>query len=134
MTMNATPAKLKNGSWGARVETSTLGKTAVRGELEGTTVTVRTRAGKTWDAEVEKVVWIGEERGKSIALCATVNRDRPQRCDAHRTARSSGRLSGMHTHNHCGCGNWSGVGSPCLYSYGEAKDEGEHRYITWVRE
>ena len=46
----------------------------------------------------------------------------------------AGRLVGYHGNEHCSCGNWSGVGSPCLYSYGEAKAEGEHRSIRWERE
>ena len=45
-----------------------------------------------------------------------------------------GRLVGYHGLDHCSCGNWSGVGSVCLYSYGEAKAEGEHRSIRWERE
>lgn len=44
----ATPTKLRSGEWGARVEGS------VR---TGDTITIRTKAGKMWDARVERVVW-----------------------------------------------------------------------------
>jgi hypothetical protein len=57
-TITASPAKLKNGSWGARV----------RGDVtEGDTITITTRGGKSWDARVTKVVWSGE----GVAVCAT---------------------------------------------------------------
>ena len=135
----ATPAKLKSGAWGARVTLDILGKTAVRGELEGATCTIRTRAGKTWDATIEKVIAVFENDNQSVALCATRSVNPPPRKAASPTrsssnGRSRGRLVGYHTHHHCSCGNWSGPGSPCLYSYGEAKDEGEAYEIEWRRE
>ena len=59
----ATPAKLRDGSWGARV----------RGPVQaGDTVTITTSAGKTWQARVERVVWTGE----GVTLCATSSLDR----------------------------------------------------------
>ena len=62
--MTATPAKLRDGSWGARVP----GKPAV-----GTAITVRTRSGKSWEAEVRRVLWSGTDRqtGDVVSLCAT---------------------------------------------------------------
>lgn len=61
----ATPAKLKNGNWGARVQSADV--------REGDTVTITTRAGKSWQAQVELVVW----RGDDIAICATSSLDWP---------------------------------------------------------
>lgn len=63
-TINARPAKLRNGSWGARVEGT------VR---EGDTVTITTSSGKSWQARVTKVLWTGE----GVSLCATSSLDRP---------------------------------------------------------
>ena len=48
MSHEATPAKLNDGTWGAR----TTHRVVV-----GSTITVRTRAGKTWRAAVNEVVW-----------------------------------------------------------------------------
>jgi len=47
-TLAATPAKLSDGTWGARV--SALGLKI------GTKVTITTRAGKTWDAQIDRIV------------------------------------------------------------------------------
>jgi hypothetical protein len=54
----ATPAKLRSGAWGARV----AGRAS-----EGDLLTITTRAGKSWQATVAKVVW----RGSGVTLCAT---------------------------------------------------------------
>ena len=40
--------------------------------------------------------------------------------------------TGTHTHNHCSCGNWSGVGSECLYSRSEATERDEDAEIDWT--
>jgi hypothetical protein len=73
--ITASPAKLKNGSWGARV----------RGDVtEGDTITITTRGGKSWDARVTKVVWSGE----GVAVCATESLDRaPARTSRSRYGR-----------------------------------------------
>lgn len=55
----ATPTKLRNGDWGARVNSDQI--------REGDTVEITTRAGKTWTAAIVKVLWSGD--GK--AICAT---------------------------------------------------------------
>lgn len=47
----------------------------------GDVVSIRTKAGKTWDARVTRVLWTGE----GVTLCATEGLDRP------RTTRHSGR-------------------------------------------
>ena len=50
--MQATPKKLKDGTWGARV----------LGAVEpGDTITITTRAGKSWDAIVERVLWSDDQ-------------------------------------------------------------------------
>ena len=78
----ATPTKLRDGSWGARVP----GRAR-----EGQAVTVRTRAGKTWTAHVSRVLWVGEDRrtGETISLCAT----------SSSSSRRRGRRTG------CSCGS-----------------------------
>lgn len=55
----ATPTKLRNGDWGARVHSATV--------RAGDIVRITTRAGKSWDAEVLKVIW----RGEGTSICAT---------------------------------------------------------------
>lgn len=76
----ATPIKLRDGTWGARVKaTVKIGE-----EIE-----VRTAAGKTWRARVTRVVW----RGADVVLAATESLDpapRPRR-----------RAGGCHTDGNC---------------------------------
>lgn len=57
--VTATPAKLKDGSWGVRVSA----KDAKRGHP----VKVTTKSGKSWYVEIAWVIW---ENG-DIALCST---------------------------------------------------------------
>lgn len=52
--MNATPAKLRNGTWGARIEAPTGAKLVMQ---PGDGITITTKAGKSWDARVERVIW-----------------------------------------------------------------------------
>lgn len=60
--MPATPAKLRDGSWGARV----------RGRVSsGEIVTITTKAGKSWKARVTRVLWSGD----GVSLCATESLD-----------------------------------------------------------
>lgn len=56
----ATPTKLRNGSWGARVQGN------VR---EGDVVMVQTKGGKSWEARIERVLWTGD----GVSVCATAN-------------------------------------------------------------
>ena len=138
---NATPAKLRNGTWGARVN-------APRHDVdEDDQLTVTTRAGKTWTAWVDRVIWGNDE----ITLVSTRRNQltgyghvavHNGRIDARKVAAQTptpapakprGRLVGTHGTMHCGCGNWSGAGSPCLYSYEEAKEAGEAHVIRWQR-
>jgi hypothetical protein len=57
-TYTATPTKLRNGSWGARV-----GANVQPGDI----VRITTKAGKSWDATVAKVIWTGD----GVSICAT---------------------------------------------------------------
>lgn len=50
-TKTASPAKLNDGSWGAR--TSGV-------PTSGDIITIKTRAGKTWQAKVKAVVWTNQ--------------------------------------------------------------------------
>ena len=69
MTTAATPAKLPNGTWGARV----LGVPAL-----GTVVQIRTAGGKTWDARVVAIVRAAGAGPDARSLVATESLDRPQ--------------------------------------------------------
>jgi len=82
-TKAATPAKLKSGAWGARVEGAVN---------RGDTVTITTRAGKSWDARVTQVVWTGN----GVSIVATEGIDRPA---------ASGRASyaGRSARRYCYC-------------------------------
>lgn len=64
--LNATPAKLRDGSWGARVSG------AVK---KGDPILITTKAGKSWDALVDRVVWTD---GKTT-LVSTLNDDHATR-------------------------------------------------------
>lgn len=56
----ASPAKLRDGSWGAKVQ----GSVSV-----GDTINITTKAGKSWTATVQKVVWTGD----GVSLVATAS-------------------------------------------------------------
>ena len=63
--LTATPAKLRDGSWGARVLAPSAPETGAR-------IKVQARSGKTWAALVAHVLWSGEDRdGRPVHLCAT---------------------------------------------------------------
>ena len=144
MMIEGTYTKLKDGEWGVRLTGNLTG--VEKGDEF--TIIVTKRSGET-KAEEVKVLWIGADRFNEGGTCglAKINRIVPEQNDPMNRAldrqsarnrgedvpRKRGRLVGKHTNEHCSCGNWSGVGSPCLYSYGEAKDEGEARYIEWER-
>ena len=130
--MKVTPMKLRDGSWGVRIVANRVDPV----ELEGQTVTVSTRSGKTFTKTIAEVIYTGKNKFGSgcVAFCRTASNGggHPATPVAARSRPARRKpLEGRHTDYHCGCGNWSGVGSPCLYSYGEAKDEGEARYIDW---
>lgn len=62
--MKATPAKLRSGAWGARIQ-----GTAKVGDV----VQVTTSTGKSWQARVTEIVW----SGSGVTLAATVELGRP---------------------------------------------------------
>lgn len=61
MTKQATPCKLRDGTWGARVASADV--------APGDAITITTRAGKRWDAIVARVVW----RGDGVAIVSTAS-------------------------------------------------------------
>jgi hypothetical protein len=65
---DATPARLRDGSWGAWVAGTVTA---------GQSVTITTKSGKSWVATVTRVIW----RGDGITLVATggLSRDRVPR-------------------------------------------------------
>jgi hypothetical protein len=83
MTHAATPTKLKNGNWGAKV---TVGEHSV---IENDTITITTRSGKSWTAFVGRVYW----RGQGVVICETKSAVKSSR------ARHGGRRGGW-----CDCG------------------------------
>lgn len=86
--INATPAKLRSGAWGARVPS-----TSVR---SGDQVQITSKAGKSWPAKVVRVVWSGD----GVSLCETASLDR-----APSTPRGSGqrrRRGGTYECEECG--------------------------------
>jgi hypothetical protein len=96
--MTATPIKLKNGSWGAKVQ----GSVDVGAQLD-----VQTKSGKTWTATVERVVW----SGSGVTIVAT------------RSSRSSrwGQGSGRED---CRRYGWDGVvGSSSYYTSGQYDED-----------
>lgn len=72
----ATPIKLRNGEWGARV-------THLPGHAPnpGDTITVRTNAGKSWQSVVRRIVWQDSPLkggiNAKITLVSTTRADSP---------------------------------------------------------
>ena len=114
--IKGSPMKLKNGEWGVRLRVKL--KKGTRGS-----VLVQTRSGKQWESQIT-VIYSGD----GYSVC-TINNGGNNGGKTHSNRKSN--KQGYHTSYHCSCGNWSGVGSPCLYSFEEAVDEGEARYIDW---
>lgn len=56
--MQASPAKLRDGSWGVRTQGV---------PSKGQSVTVTASNGKTWSATIARVLWSGD----GVAICAT---------------------------------------------------------------
>ncbi len=65
MTRRATPSKLRDGRWGARVEGGPVDV--------GTLVEIVTRAGKRWGATVSSIVWTDG----AVSLVVTDSSDAP---------------------------------------------------------
>ena len=74
MPASASPAKLRDGSWGARVTSTSVNV--------GDEVKIATKSGKSWTAIVSRVIWSGD----GITLVATQSTDRaPSRGYARRS-------------------------------------------------
>lgn len=86
LPMAATPAKLRDGSWGARVAG------IVR---PGDVVRIVARSGKTWDATVARVLWTGDD----VMLVSTSS------SSSSGSSRSGSSLSGRGTWTGCRCGS-----------------------------
>lgn len=67
--LTASPRKMKDGAWGARVN----------GEAKvGDYISIVAKSGRQWVAEVTEVFWVGESKygdtaGKTISLVSTKN-------------------------------------------------------------
>ena len=85
----ATPAKLRNGNWGARVKGAPVSA--------GDVVQITTKAGKGWSARVIAIVW----SGNGVTLCATESLDRKP---LRRRATCSCSDPGCECHHRCMCG------------------------------
>ncbi len=82
--MTATPTKIKKtGNWGARIQ-----GTATTGDV----VTITTRSGKSWDAEVASIVWAGN----GVTVCET--RSITRRTDTNYTPESCGGRCPVYGH------------------------------------
>ena len=86
--MDATPTKLRDGSWGAKVK----GTPAI-----GDVVKVTTKAGKTWNAKVERIVTSGDD----WTIVATSSLDRA----AASTSNGRGRRWQRRRRTGCSCGS-----------------------------
>ena len=127
--LEATPRKLRDGSWGAAIQNPPADiNDGYPWKLE-----IRAKSGTRWIAYMSEVIFSCDAYA-IVRTCKSPYADLKREINGHLNPKKKGRLVGYHTTHHCSCGNWSGVDSPCLYSYGEAKDEGEHRSIRWERE
>ena len=73
----ATPAKLRDGTWGCRVAGT---------PSPGDEVTIVARSGKSWMTRIERVVWQGDD----VALCTTARASRSLGGDSHGMCESCG--------------------------------------------
>lgn len=71
----ATPTKLRNGDWGARVNSDSV--------REGDTIEITTKGGKSWTATVSNVIWTGD----GVAIVTTESKNRSGYTPAKRDAR-----------------------------------------------
>lgn len=65
-TATAQPTKLRDGSWGAKIELNGGDRVEI-----GTNVTVKTKAGKTWMTQVAQIVWSGPNNGNTVYIFRT---------------------------------------------------------------
>jgi len=62
--LNASPKKLKSGSWGAAVDGAAKA---------GDELTITTKAGKSWTCWVEAVIWTGASKWSASGTCSIVS-------------------------------------------------------------
>lgn len=86
----ASPAKLRDGSWGAKV----AGSVSV-----GDMIQVTTKAGKSWTATVSKIVWTGD--GTSLVATASSGASKSGYTPAVRNSRGYVEQRGHHE-GYCG--------------------------------
>ena len=89
------PAKLRDGSWGARVPGTSRPGERIR-------IRIRTSGGKEWEATVARVLWSGPDRygAGTVSVCSMISDARPlspQRGGSGRSRRG--------TWTGCSCGS-----------------------------
>jgi len=104
----ATPAKLRDGSWGARV----VGK-ARRGQR----IFIQAKGGRKWEATVDKVFWTGEDRytGEIISLVSTESDKRSNEVPSSSRDRVCDEC-GKHSTRLVPCRDSSGIEGQCCPS------------------
>lgn len=95
MTAAATPTKLRNGDWGARVTGAVS---------SGDTITITTKSGKSWTATVDRVFWTNGD----VTIVST-------RKSAHRTSRPTSRRNWT-PRDHEDCLTFGPCGPSCEYA------------------
>lgn len=89
----ASPTKLRDGSWGARVRSQDV--------QVGAAVEITTAAGKSWTATVTRVLW----RGDGVAICATQS--------ATQSSKARGDAGRGRRYECDECGEWVSPGTSC---------------------
>lgn len=91
----ASPIKLRDGTWGARVRNTTV--------EPGDVIEITTQSGKAWTATVQRVLWSGD----GVSLVATQSSTQ-----SSKTSGSRGR----------GRGTWTGCSCGSVEEYGRKSD------------
>ena len=71
----ATPIKLRSGDWGAKIE-GCVPEILSRGEE----IQIQTRAGKTWNTRIDKIVWSHSDKKIAIVALASKTKSRREPC------------------------------------------------------
>lgn len=95
MAAYATPIRLRNGDWGARVTGAAS---------SGDAITVTTRSGKSWTATVDRVFWTNGD----VTIVST-------RKGGHRISRSTSRRNWVPS-DHEDCLSFGPCGTNCEYA------------------
>ena len=108
--MKATPSKLRDGSWGARVAGAAK---------PGDQIQITSKSGKTWDAIVSHIVWTDG----NVTLVATRS-DRQDTGSRKGGFRRGSRRRDAYGREDCRKYGWDGVvGSPSYYSSGQYDED-----------